>query len=91
MSELQEFIDEQLKADEEFAQDWAAHQSDYEIMKLIVDARNEEGLTQKELAERCGLKASNLSRLENGKSSPTVKTLRALAAGLGKHLEIRFV
>ena len=91
MSELQDFLEEQLQADDAFAEDWVEHQSDYEIMKLIVDARSAQGMTQKELAEKCGLKPSNLSRLENGKSSPTVKTLRALAKGLNKRLEIRFV
>ncbi|MEG1426020.1 MAG: helix-turn-helix transcriptional regulator, partial [Raoultibacter sp.] len=63
----------------------------YEIMKLLAQARNEQGLSQAELAQRCGLKQSNISRLETGSSSPTLKTLEQLASGLGRKLEIRFV
>ena len=51
----------------------------------------EEGLTQQELAERCGMKASNLCRLENGNGNPSVATLEKIARGLGRKLEISFV
>ena len=51
----------------------------------------EEGLTQQELAERCGMKASNLCRLENGNGNPSVATLEKIARGLGRRLEISFV
>ena len=59
-------------------------------MRLIANARSEKGMTQKELAAACGLKQSNISRLECGTTSPTLKTLEQLAAGLGKKLRISF-
>jgi transcriptional regulator with XRE-family HTH domain len=40
-------------------------------------------LTQRTLASRSGLAISYLSRLENGRLQPTLKTLRRLAQGLG--------
>lgn len=52
---------------------------------------NAEGLTQQELAARCGMKAPNLSRIENGNGNPSVATLNKIAKGLNKKLEIRFV
>ena len=36
------------------------------------------------------MKASNLSRLENGSGNPSVATLAKIARGLGRRLEIRF-
>ena len=48
-------------------------------------------MTQKELAERTGIRQSNISRIESGVTSPTVTTLARLAAGLGKKLKIEFV
>ena len=60
-------------------------------MRRIVEARMEEGLTQQELAERCGMKASNLCRLENGNGNPSVATLEKIARGLGRRLEVSFV
>ena len=47
-------------------------------------------MTQKELAEKTGIRQSNISRIESGASSPTVDTLARIAAGLGKKLKIEF-
>ncbi|MEG1840998.1 MAG: helix-turn-helix transcriptional regulator [Raoultibacter sp.] len=90
MSDLQKYLHKQLD-DPAFAAAWERAYPEYEIMKLLAQARNEQGLSQAELAQRCGLKQSNISRLETGASSPTLKTLEQLASGLGRKLEIRFV
>lgn len=87
---LNDFIDEQMK-DPDFAAEWERLEPSYEIIRTIIEARNECNLTQKELAERCGLRQNTISRLESGGTSPTLKTLQRLAAGMGKRLEIRFV
>ena len=89
MSELQDYINEQLK-DPEFKAEWERIQPEYEIMRSLIDARIKLNLTQKELAERSGVRQSNISRIENGTASPTVATLQALAAGMGKRLHISF-
>lgn len=47
-------------------------------------------MTQKELAERSGIRQSNISRIENGSCSPTISTLQLLAKGLGKELSVSF-
>lgn len=60
-------------------------------MMMVLRARNEEQLTQSELAERTGLRQSNISRIEKGQSMPSIATLAKIAQGLGKRLEIRFV
>lgn len=87
---LDDLIAEQMQ-DPEFAEEWRRLEPSYDIVKAIVEARIEAGLTQKELAQRCGLRQNAISRLENGGASPTVRTLQQLARGLGKRLEIRFV
>ena len=60
-------------------------------MRQIVEARIEEGLAQKELANRCSMKPANLCRLENGNGNPSVATLLKIARGFGRKLEISFV
>lgn len=87
---LDDFIDEQMK-DPAFAEEWERLAPSYDIIRTLIEARTECNLTQKELAERCGLRQNTISRLESGGTSPTIKTLQRLAAGMGKHLEIRFV
>ncbi len=65
------------------------------MLDAILKARTEAGLTQAQVAERMGTKASAVARLESalltGKHSPSVATLRKYAAALGKRLEVRFV
>ena len=62
-----------------------------EIIRQVVRERKRQKLTQRELAEKTGLKQSNISRLETGKSNPSLDFLQRVAAGLGKelHVEIR--
>ena len=51
--------------------------------------RKAAGLTQEQLAERCGLSQQYLSKLESGKRNPTVVTLYEIAQGLGvSHMEL---
>ncbi len=51
--------------------------------------RREAGLTQEQLAERCGLSQQYLSKLEQGRRNPTVVTLYEIAQGLGvSHVEL---
>jgi transcriptional regulator with XRE-family HTH domain len=40
-------------------------------------------ITQQELAAKAGITISTLSRLENTKTRPRIRTLRAVAHGLG--------
>jgi ribosome-binding protein aMBF1 (putative translation factor) len=50
-----------------------------QLKNEMIQARKRAGLTQKELALRMRTHQSSVARLENGRSSPTVKTLRKLA------------
>jgi transcriptional regulator with XRE-family HTH domain len=45
--------------------------------------RRSVGLTQVQLAERCGMRQQDLSRIERGEINPTAKTIRRIAGGLG--------
>ncbi len=49
----------------------------------IKQLRSEFSLTQEELAERCGLFRTYMSRIESGLANPTLTVLHTLAEGLG--------
>ena len=59
-----------------------------EIISALIDARQEKGLSQKELAELTGIKQPAIARLENGHISPSIDTLNKLLVPLGKRLAI---
>lgn len=65
--------------------------SRYEAISLLMSARKEQNITQKELAERIGTQKSNISRFENGSCNPSLDFLVKVAHGLGKelHIELR--
>ena len=90
MSDFRKHLESSLQ-DEGFAREWDEQSAERDVVRRIVEARMEEGLTQQELAERCGMKASNLCRLENGSGNPSVATLEKIARGLGRRLEVSFV
>lgn len=90
MDDLERFLNEQMQ-DPEFAAEYETLQPEYEAIRAVIGARMESHMTQKQLAEKTGIRQSNISRIENGTSSPTVETLARIAAGLGKKLKIEFV
>ena len=89
MSDLQKYKKKQLE-NPEFKVEYERSRSEFEILQALIDARISQNLTQKELAEKSGVRQSNISRIENGACSPTIATLEALAAGMGKKLVVSF-
>lgn len=89
MSDFRKYLDQQLE-DPAFAAEYEAMRPEYEAIRAVIAARLESHMTQKELAEKTGIRQSNISRIESGASSPTVDTLARIAAGLGKKLVIEF-
>ena len=63
----------------------------YELVSQVIAARNEEGLSQEDLAERTGIARSNISRLESGNYNPSFEFMARVARGLGReiHVELR--
>jgi len=89
MNDYKGYLNKQLE-NPEFAAQWELNRPEREYIKAIISARMEQNLTQKDLAERTGIRQSNISRIENGKCSPTVATLQQIANGVGKRLYIEF-
>ena len=62
---------------------------EFQAILALYETRTELGITQKELSERSGIRQSNISRIERGTCSPTIRTLSELAYAMGKKLEIK--
>lgn len=57
-----------------------------ELGKKIKRMRNQKGLTQEELADRCELTKGYISQLENDLNSPSIATLTDILVALGSSL-----
>lgn len=76
--------------DPKFKKEYDALEPEYQIIRAIIQARKEAGLTQKDLSDKTGITQGDISKLENGTSNPSLKTLQRIAEGLGKTLIIDF-
>ena len=54
------------------------------IAREVVADRKAAGMTQQELAKRAGIRQETLSRIESGKHTPTLKTLKKIDRALRK-------
>jgi DNA-binding XRE family transcriptional regulator len=60
----------------------------YDIAMQIIELRESHGLTQAQLAERCGVDQADISRIERGSTSPTTRTLQRIAEALDADVRI---
>ena len=72
----------------EFAAEYEKADTEFAIIEALVRARTKANLTQAELAERLGTTQSAVARLEGGKVSPSIATLRRYAEATGSRLQI---
>ena len=57
------------------------------VGSAIARARNAAGLSVRDLADRCGLDAGHLCRIENGRMNVTIDTVAKICEALGLRLE----
>lgn len=63
---------------------------DFEVALIgkLIEARESKGLSQKQLADMCGLKQSAIARLERMNATPQLNTLIKVLKPLGYRLDI---
>jgi predicted transcriptional regulator len=64
---------------------------DDSLIEEMIRARMEAHLTQSELASKIGTTQSAIARLEAGRVSPSISTLRRYAEATGRQLRVGFV
>ena len=87
---LDQFVDEQYGEKGTSKRD--KFEKGFEAFRLgfiIQQARLEKGLTQQELAEKCGTNKGYISKIENNIKEVRISTLQKIVElGLGGHLEL---
>ena len=63
-------------------------QPEFDLIRLIIEKRMKEGLTQKELAQRAHTKQSAISRFESGRYNPSLAWMQNLARALDTNIRI---
>ena len=84
-------LKKQLMSDPKVKAEYDALEPEYQFIRDMLACREELSLSQQGLADLTGIDRSDISRIENGNANPSLKTMKRIASGLGKRLEIRIV
>jgi ribosome-binding protein aMBF1 (putative translation factor) len=77
--------------DPEFRKAYRQADGEYAVVEALIRARTKAKMSQTDLARKLGTTQSAVARLEGGRVSPTVATLRRYAEATGSKLEINLV
>lgn len=80
----------QLMKNPAFKKAYGKSEVEYQIAKIIIRARIENGYTQNQLAKKLNTKQSVISRVENAKTTPSISFLRRVANALDTSLQVQF-
>ncbi len=85
-------IDDYIAAfSDEERQEYVAAEMALDLASILYHIRQEQGLTQREAAERTGLKQQAISRLEKAASNIQLGTLQRYLGALGYSIEITVI
>lgn len=87
MTKLRE-LKKRFMEDPEFRKEYARVAEEYALVEALVRARTAARLTQAEVGRRLGTTQSAIARLEGGKVSPSLTTLRRYAEATGTRLTV---
>ena len=86
---LDEILDKKYgKKGQPKREEWEQQFEAFRLGVLLEEARTKLGMTQEELADKCGTNKSYISRIENNSSDIRLSTLRKYAEALGKEIRL---
>ncbi len=84
-------VKKELLKDPKFKKAYDELEPEFQLVRQIIKKRIEQGLSQKELAEKMGTKQSAIARLESAEYNPSVAFLKKTAKALNASLKISIV
>jgi DNA-binding XRE family transcriptional regulator len=90
ITNLDEILDKKYgKIGSKKREKWEQDFESFRLGAMLEEARTKLGMTQEELAEKCGTNKSYISRIENNTSDIRLSTLmKIIQQGLGGHLKL---
>lgn len=64
---------------------------EYQLICEMLRCRKEQQMSQQDLADATGIDRADISKLENGNANPSLQTIKKIAKGLDKKVQIEFV
>jgi transcriptional regulator with XRE-family HTH domain len=73
-----------------YRQAYEALEDEFALASVVIEARNNAGLTQQQLARKMRTTQPAIARLESGRGRPSMRTLARLADATGTRLRVTF-
>ena len=86
-----EDLKKEVLSDPETKKEYEAMEPEFQLIIALLKLREEQNLTQQELAKRTGINRADISKIEHGNANPSLKTMKRLADALGKRVCISFI
>jgi len=86
-----EKVRKQLLKDPKFAKAYYSFDLPLEMGEALIELRVKLGLTQQQLADKCGMKQEAIARLESTNYKPSIRTINRIAQAVKKTVRIQFV
>lgn len=74
--------------DPDFKKEYDALKPEFEIARVLIEARFKSHLSQKQVAEKMKTTQSVIARLESGQQNVSINTLRRYAKAVGRNIKI---
>ena len=84
-------LKQRLLENSEVREEYTQANAEFSLIEAMIAARRDAKLTQAELAEKIGTTQSAIARLEAGRVSPSISTLRRYAEATGHQLQVGFI
>jgi ribosome-binding protein aMBF1 (putative translation factor) len=83
---MQEVEDEAKAEGPEAVEELETFRAYFRLAKEMAAARKAKGLSQQQLANKCGIHQSEISDIERGRANPTFRTLQTIARRLDRRI-----
>lgn len=91
MSKVDRLINELKESDKDFEKEFINEKATLDIASIVFKLRNSLNLSQEEFAKKIEVPQSTISRIEQGKSSPTINFLNSMSIKLDMKMKLEFV
>ena len=81
----------QMLADPKVKAEYEALAPEFELARILIEARSAAKMTQAEVAEKMGTKPEQISRMESGRHKPSYKSIERYAEAVGRRVELALV
>ncbi|MCL4322641.1 MAG: helix-turn-helix domain-containing protein [Deltaproteobacteria bacterium] len=89
MDDFTKYLNKQLK-NKEFKKEWDGLELRYQFIQKIIELREENKISQSQLAKKIGTTQAVISRIESGSVNVGIDMIQRIAAAFGRTAKVNF-